>query len=187
MKSRQKMPWCGSPPRSNQKIAKLIRRDFRHSHQHPRIIQIVIGDVELLWSGAHHFLALFEIDANNQRLAILMQTREKFSLDLEGRSAVRGSRFGAGQSLGDLANAVEGYWFDLAFGGFHSVARSRALIVVGSVIPEWRATRLPRAIRFHAFSVKTPHFNAASSDDESSSRIHSTIDSGKLPFRIKSS
>src|SRR5882724_11196585 len=31
------------------------------------------------------------------------------------------------------------------------------------------------------------YFSAWSSDDESSSRIHSTIESGKLPFLIKSS
>jgi len=36
----------------------------------------MIGDVELLWRSAHHFFARFEIDADNQPLAILMLTRE---------------------------------------------------------------------------------------------------------------
>jgi len=65
-----------SPPRSHQQIPKLLAPDFRHAHEHPLVIQIVIGDVELLRSSVHHFFARFEIDADNQRLAILMLTRE---------------------------------------------------------------------------------------------------------------
>ena len=60
----------------DQQIAKFVGPDFRHEHEHPRVIQIVIGDVKLIWIGAHQFFALFEIDPDNQRLAILMLTRE---------------------------------------------------------------------------------------------------------------
>jgi len=36
----------------------------------------MIRDIGLLRSSAHHFFARFEIDADNQPLAILMLTRE---------------------------------------------------------------------------------------------------------------
>ena len=133
-----------SPPRSNKKIAQFIGPDFRQSHQYPRVIQIVIGDVELLWSSAHHFFALVEIDADYQRLAILMESREEFSFDFESRRAVRGRFFSAGQSLCNFANRIEGDGFSFAFAGFHlplSVARFAGLRFLRYFIPGWRASR----------------------------------------------
>lgn len=45
---------------------------------------------------------------------------------------------------------------------------------------------VPSGTKNFALAIKR-HFSAWSSDDESSSMIHSTIESGRLPFLIRSS
>src|SRR5437867_1123942 len=44
-----------SPPRSHQQIAQLINAYFRHAHEQVRVFQIMIGDIELVGRGTHHF------------------------------------------------------------------------------------------------------------------------------------
>lgn len=121
----------------------------------------MIGDVELLWIGAHHFGALIKVNTDHQRLVVLMQAREQFSFYLESRRAVRGALFRARQSLGDLAHGLESDWFDFGAGfrGFHlwfSVARFG--VCRKKAVQRFRKKFLARIFVLTSFSVASNDF-----------------------------
>src|SRR5579859_2236917 len=83
--------WCAQAPRFLQDVRKVVLANSRQPNEHPGIRGVVVRDEERLGVGLHTHGTLGWFDADNHRIAILMQPDEQLPLHLEGRRAVRGA------------------------------------------------------------------------------------------------
>jgi len=68
----------------------------------------MIGDVIRFRLAGHHLFALLEGRANDKRVSIFLQSREKLAANLKGRGSVRGTFLYVIERQGDSADAFEG-------------------------------------------------------------------------------
>ncbi len=57
---------CGEPPCLSEEITELTDADTREAHEDPRIVQLVIRNVERLRVSFHQNLAIFNINLDHQ-------------------------------------------------------------------------------------------------------------------------
>jgi len=101
---------CGAPPRLHKQIGELIGADAGKPHEDQRIVQVVIGDVEDFRLFCQQHLAVCEVDGDDKRLAVLMQSYQYLPADLKCRSAVASSLLSTGQFERELAHLFPGDW-----------------------------------------------------------------------------
>ena len=79
------------------------------THQHPRIIPIVIRYEEHARRGLHQNLAIKEVRAKDKAVNALMEPGEQLAADFEGRGPVRSAVLYPRKGESNRAYLFEGY------------------------------------------------------------------------------